>query len=302
MKMQKKKLVVTIIASLLAVVLLVLYWQLPYYWIKKEAIAKNENFEAKQVKVMSYNIRCKTPLDFGKKNWFYRANLVIDCIEEAAPGVIGFQEVTTEQYDYLCDTLTGYASVITYRDNSIFKEGCPLFYNEEQYEVVMSECFWLSETPEVMSKDWGAAHNRICSFALLKDKASGLEFMVFNTHLDHVSDEARINGIQVVLDKIAEYDGVPAILMGDLNAEESSETYKSAMESFLDVKYETEHTMTSPTYQNWGAALDRNCIDYILISQTGFQVNFYEVIQDTYNGVYSSDHFPLMAELELVAE
>ena len=87
------------------------------------------------------------------------------------------------------------------------------------------------------------------------------------------------------------------MLMGDLNAEEKSETYKSATESFFDVKYQTENTMTSCTYQAWGEQLDRECIDYVMISKTGFKVNSYRVVTDTYDGVYSSDHFPLVASL-----
>ena len=150
-----------------------------------------------------------------------------------------------------------------------------------------------------MSKDWGAAHYRICSYVILKDNATSKEFVVFNTHLDHVSDEARINGIGVVLDKIAEFGGLPAVLMGDLNAEESSETYRSATEHFLDAKYQTENTMTSCTYQNWGEALDRNCIDYVMVSFSGFTVNSYKVVTDTYDGVYTSDHFPLSVSLTL---
>lgn len=53
---------------------------------------------------------------------------------------------------------------------------------------------------------------------------------MFNTHLDHISDEARINGIRVVLDKIAQFGGKPSIIMGDFNAKENSETYKMATE------------------------------------------------------------------------
>lgn len=150
-----------------------------------------------------------------------------------------------------------------------------------------------------MSKDWGAAHYRICSYVILKDNASEKEFVVFNAHLDHVSDEARINGIQVVLDKIKEFDSRPAMLMGDLNAEEYTETYKSATESFLDVKYETENTMTSCTYQSFGEELDSDCIDYVMVSPDDFEVLSYEVIHAIYDGVYTSDHFPLFVKLKL---
>lgn len=150
-----------------------------------------------------------------------------------------------------------------------------------------------------MSKDWGAACYRICSYVILKEKQTGLEFVVFNTHLDHVSDTARINGIGVVLDKIAQFGSLPAMIMGDFNAKEDSETYRSATENFLDVKHQTDNTDSGCTYQDWGTQLDRECIDYIMISKAGFKVNSYHIVRNTYDGVYPSDHFPICASLTL---
>lgn len=299
MKKKVIKIAGWVVFALILAVLVLTFYQLPYCLKNKDIIQVNYTGEEAAVKVMSFNIRLFTPQDMGKKHWFYRADLVVDTIEKEAPGVIGFQEVTPIQYKYLCDTLQGYDSIMTYRDKNPNSEGCPVFYLEELYTLVDKGSFWLSETPEKMSKDWGAACYRICSYVILREKATEKEFVVFNTHLDHVSDEARIKGIQVVLDKISEFGGLPAVLMGDLNAEESSETYKSAVGSFLDAKYQTENTMTSCTFQAWGTELDRDCIDYILVSKEGFAVNSYKVVTDTYDGVYVSDHFPLVAELVL---
>lgn len=297
-----KRILLAIVGLLLAIILgwaLLMFWNFPHYLGHKEPVSMEQSLDTGEIRIMNYNVRCLSPLDLGKKNWFYRANLIMDSIEEAAPSIIGFQEVTSWQYDYLVETMPDFDSIITYRDETINSEGCPIFYQTNLYTLIDKGSFWLSETPEVMSKDWGAAHYRICSYVILKEKATEQEFVVFNTHLDHVSDEARIKGIQVVLDKIQEFGGLPAILMGDLNAEETSETYKSATEAFLDAKYETENTMTSCTYQNWGEALDRNCIDYVMISPDNFEVQSYKVIQAVYDGVYTSDHFPLLVELKL---
>ncbi len=270
----------------------------PRYLKNKSEMKVDEAINAEEIRIMSYNIRCHAPDDLGKKSWFYRANYVVDTIEKAQPTIIGFQEVTSWQYKYLCDTLASYGSIITYRDNiPVYSEGCPVFYRTDLYTLVDQGSFWLSETPDVMSKDWGAACYRICTYAILKDNATEKEFVVFNTHLDHVSDEARIKGIQVVLDKIKEFGSIPAMLIGDLNAVEDSETYISATSSFLDAKYQTENTMTSCTFQDWGEQLDRECIDYIMISKTDFKVNSYKVITDTYDGQYTSDHFPIFASL-----
>ena len=297
-----KKILIAIGLLLLTIILawaILMFWHYPHYIKEKETVSMSQESADGEVRIMSYNVRCLSPLDLGKKNWFYRADLIIDCIGNESPNVIGFQEATKWQYDYLCDTLIGFDSVITYRDEAFNSEGCPIFYRTDLYSLIDKGSFWLSETPDVMSKDWDAAHYRICSYVILKDNATEKEFVVFNTHLDHVSDEARINGIGVVLDKIAEFGGLPAILMGDLNAEEYTETYRSATEFFLDAKYQTEHTMTSCTFQKWGEALDRDCIDYVMVSSTGFTVNSYKVATDTYDGIYTSDHFPLSVSLTL---
>lgn len=294
------KIILIIIALLLAFIICwggLMFWYYPHYKNNKREILIQEIYRENELRVMSYNLRCLAPTDLGKKTWFYRADLVIDSIEKEQPGVIGFQEATKWQYSYLCDTMKGYDSIITYRDDAFNSEGCPVFFRTDLYTLIDKGSFWLSETPDEMSKDWGAACYRICSYAILKDKATNTEFVVFNTHLDHISDTARINGIKVVLDKIKEFGSIPAVLMGDLNAEEDSDTYKSATESFLDVKYQTENTMTSCTYQNWGADLESECIDYVMISKQGFRVNSYKVVTETYDGVYTSDHFPLSVSL-----
>ena len=176
-------------------------------------------------------------------------------------------------------------------------EGCPVFYRRDKYELADKGSFWLSETPETMSKDWGAACYRICSYVILTDKASGVKFVVFNTHLDHVSDEARIKGIAVVLDKIKQFGSLPAMIMGDFNCVEDSETYRSATENFLDVKYQTENSIGGCTYQDFGRQLDRKPIDYVMISKTGFKVNSYRVVDTVYGGAYPSDHYPLLVSL-----
>lgn len=280
------------LAALLAAALVVLGWYFPRYLRNAQPITVSP--AAEETTVMSYNLRCLAPEDLGKKSWFYRAELVLEDIQAQSPGIIGFQEATWVHYGYLRDALPEYDSVITYRDDFVLSEGCPIFYHTGLYELKDKGSFWLSETPEVMSKDWGAAHYRICSYVILVDKGTGTEFVVFNTHLDHVSDEARIKGMDVVLDKIQEFGGIPAILMGDLNAEEDSQTIRAATEHFLDGRYAAPDTVDTYTYQNWGNLDAAKRIDYFMISPEGITALRYRVLTDTHHGVYSSDHSPIV--------
>mgnify|MGYP002672350685 FL=1 len=291
-------LVLILVAAAITAFLLFRYY--PHYKAKKKPAQFTDIKEVDEpIRVMSANLRCINPLDTGKKSWFYRADLIIKNIGNNKPSIIGFQEATKWQYAYLKDCLTDFDSVITYRDESTFSEGCPIFYRTDMYDLVDKGSFWLSETPEVMSKDWNSKCYRICSYVILKEKSTEKEFVVFNTHLDHVSDEARINGIGVVLDKISQFGSLPSMIMGDFNAEEGSVTYENVTKDFLDARYQVDNAVDSCTYQNFGKELDRNRIDYFMISKTGINVKSYKVVTDTFDGVYPSDHFPLLAEFTL---
>ena len=251
------------------------------------------------VSVMSSNVRCISPTDLGKKSWLYRADLIVKNVADNSPDIIGFQEVTKFHYSYLCNTLIGYDSIITYRDNTYFSESCPIFYRSDKFTLIDKGSFWLSETPEKMSKSWNAACYRICSFVILEQKSNSTRFVVFNTHLDHISDEARIGGIGVILDKIKAFGDLPSMIMGDFNSYEDSKTYQMATESFDDAKYLTADPDKSSTYQNWGKALDTPCIDYFMLSKGDFSVNTFHTVRTIFDGAYPSDHFPIYTELTI---
>lgn len=287
-----------LLVLLLLLACMVLFWHFPRYLLRQEPVEIPAG-DSGTVKLMSCNLRCLTPLDLNQRSWFYRADLIMDGIENQAPGIIGFQEATVWQYDYLVRSMPDYDSVITYRDESVIAEGCPIFYHTERFSLVDKGSFWLSETPEVMSRDWGAACYRITSYVILTDNASGRDFVVFNTHLDHVSDEARIRGMEVILDKIAQFGGLPAVIMGDLNAEEDSATIAAATEHFLDARYAAGETVDTYTYQGWGDMTKARRIDYFMISRTGIVPLRYSVLDQPRNGVWSSDHSPILLTMEL---
>lgn len=298
-----KKIIITVLS--LALTALVVFgavelWYMPHYFINKEEVTVDTSEQGKdEIMVMSCNMRYMNHDDVFKKSWFYRADLLMQNIKDNKPAIIGFQEATPPQYDYLTYVLTEYDSVYEKRDDDFMSEATPVFYKKDLFELKDKGSFWLSETPDVMSRDWGAGCYRICSYALLTEKETGKTFVVFNTHLDNVSDEARIKGIGVVQDKIAQFGGYPAVIMGDFNAEEYTETYNSITENFDDVKYLTENPVKSCTFQDFGKELDSDCIDYIMVSKTGFRVNSYDVIDTTYDGAYPSDHFQILSSLTL---
>ncbi len=286
---------------LLVAILIFLAIQLFYLpkYLHDDSKVKISTDPSEEITIMSTNVRCYAPDDLFKKSWFYRSHLIVEDINSVRPDIIGFQEVTFMHYDYLIKAMPEYSSEIAYRDDFILSEGCPVFYRTDKYERIDSGSFWLSETPEVMSKSWGAAHYRICTYIILRDKATDKEFVVFNTHLDHVSDEARIEGIKVVLNKIAEFGNIPAFLMGDLNAEPDSETILSTHDSFDDAHNIASSADEGATYHAWGTKLYRERIDYIMISKGDSIVSEYRIVNNCHDGIYSSDHSSIYIKVKL---
>ena len=289
--MKKKifKIFLSSIAGIIALALAIQLFYLPRYLTKDVTVHPSES-DSEELTIMNTNLRCDSPTDLFKKSWFYRAELIAADIDSVRPDIIGFQEASFIHYNYLVDIMDGYESVMAYRDNYVLSEGCPIFYRTDRFELIESGSFWLSETPLVMSKDWDSAHYRICIFVKLKDLNTGKEFAVFNTHLDHVSDEARINGIAVVLDKIAELGDIPSYLIGDMNAKENSKTIRAAMKSFDDAQKISPITEDTATFHGWGDESRSKRIDYILISKSDASVSEYHVLDNLHNGAYSSDH------------
>ena len=292
------KILLKLIAAAVAVYLVLLLCFLPGYLFSNDKITPKHSLDD-EITIMSTNVRYIAPEDILTKSWFNRASLIAEDVGSVMPDIIGFQEATFVHYSYLKGLMDGYDSEMAYRDNFILSEGCPIFYRTDRFEKVEGGSFWLSETPEVMSKDWGSEHYRICVYVILRDRFTDKQFAVFNTHLDHTSDEARINGIGVVLDKIAEFGDLPSFLMGDLNAKENSKTIQSTKEVFDDAKLVADVTDDSPTFHGWGKAADPRRIDYIMISKGDATVSEYGVVDNIHDGVYSSDHSSIFVKAKL---
>lgn len=286
-----------LVAALICAVVFGFY--LPQYLLDKDNYSAAAKEETDVITVVSANVRCLSPEDLFKKSWFYRAPLLIQTLKSAAPDIIGFQEVTPVHKQYLDKALRGFGSVLLYRDDSLIHESCPIYYSESKFDLIDKGGFWLSETPDVMSKGWGAAFNRVCSYVILAQKTDGKQLVVFNTHLDNVSEEARINGIKLVLQKIEQFGGMPSIIMGDFNTGENTETYRAAVSLFNDAKYQTADTDSGATYQGYGQSLNNENLDYFMLSKTGIETLSYKVLRDTYDGVYPSDHFPIRLDMKL---
>lgn len=171
-----------------------------------------------------------------------------------------------------------------------------------KFRVIKQSTFWLSETPDKKSKGWDAALERICTYALFEEIATGKKLYVFNTHLDHVGEAARTNSTKLILEKIAAIntDKLPVILTGDFNAEPSSEAYKTLTQTLNDSRTASKDKPIGPSGTFNGFKFNEpvtKLIDYIFVSKD-ITVLKYAVLNDSHEGRYPSDHLPVLALLK----
>lgn len=305
--MKKKVIKICSVAVIAAIVLAITAYLAALFFYRPSYVKSTDTFDVaetaygEEITVMSFNVRYMDIFDCGKKSWYYRAGLVLGTIKEEQPDVIGFQEMTTTHEQYLTERLKGYAFACEYRDNSAMKEATAIAYRTDRFELKEKGHFWLSKTPEAQSKDWGAEKCRDANYVVLKEKNTGKEFAYFNTHLDARSEEARINGAKVLINKANEFD-MPKIITGDFNDKEGSETYGYVTEQagFSDARIIAERATLSKentTYTGYGKAKDMR-IDY-LFAKDGVTVKSYKENDEKPGGDYPSDHYPLVVKIAL---
>ncbi|WP_222937109.1 endonuclease/exonuclease/phosphatase family protein [Cytophaga sp. FL35] len=251
--------------------------------------------------VMTYNIKYDNKED-QVNNWNFRKEAMVDLIHNQRPDVIGMQEVLHRQLEFLDKGLDNYAYVGVGRDDGKEKgEYSPIFYNSSEYEVLESNTFWLSRSPEKVSVGWDASMERICTYARFREKKSQKEFWMFNTHFDHRGDKARKKSVRLILKKIDEInsENLPVVLTGDLNLLPEQAPIQYLSKRMSDGLETSRKKNEGPHGTFNGFNLEdpiSNRIDYIFTR--GFSVNNYQHIDERLeNDNHISDHLPVVAEL-----
>ncbi|AYN67751.1 endonuclease/exonuclease/phosphatase family protein [Euzebyella marina] len=250
---------------------------------------------------MTYNIKYDNVND-TVNNWNDRKSSMVELIVTEAPDVVGMQEVLHNQLNYLNEELSGYDYVGVGREDGKQKgEYSPILYQKEKYELLKSNTFWLSKTPDQISVGWDAALERICTYALLKEKSTDKEFYVFNTHFDHRGDKARKKSVKLILKKIDAINtqDLPVVLMGDLNLSPEKKSIQYLSKKMTDGLEVAKSKNEGPSGTFNGFNLQdpiTQRIDYIFTR--GFSVSSYEHIDERLkSGKHISDHLPVKAEL-----
>lgn len=271
-----------------------------------------------RIRVMSFNVRGSFR-DRGTGNsWRSRAALNVATIKRHAPDLIGLQEVQS------CNRRTYRRELRRYEEARGPRYGnAPPFdfnailYDPERLELLDSGGFWLSETPGRFSRSWQTRVARSANWALFKAADADLTLLHLNTHLDHVSGAARLEGSRLILRKISRIAGrcaeEPAVLVtGDFNCRPGAPPYLTFVEGgFLDTYLaagneerpdaNTFHAFRGLRYRETRPRRKPRRIDWILLKDPAglLRPASHRIVhdRDETTGAYPSDHYPIFTDL-----
>lgn len=302
----------TVIISIVAAVAVIAILVAVFFSSIKSLIAKIEfsvnkpsviaDFEEKNddvLRIMSFNIRYG---DLGVLTAEDRYYMIEETVEKGKPDSLGVQEATPEWMAYLDEALEDYDYVGVGRDNGVDEgEYAAVFYLSDKYTPVDSGTFWLSDTPDEVTKGWGADCYRICTWVILEDKSTGDQYVHMNAHFDYANDEIRYNSADLIIEKAKEFGDIPVVYTADMNFSDDSEFFEHMLSDgyFDNTRTLAEDTMDYLTYHDRKPATHENSkIDFIMVNDK-FDADVYRVVTAGIDGKYVSDHFPIYADIKL---
>jgi endonuclease/exonuclease/phosphatase family metal-dependent hydrolase len=255
------------------------------------------------LKIISSNIRFHNPKD-GKNDWHGRKGFLSEVLNDFSPCILGTQEGWRPQLNELNELLNEELSLIDSHRDWIEERMYPcLFYNCEKMELLDSGDIWLSKTPYVSaSKDFDSAFPRLCTWANLKFKKNSNEVFCVNVHLDHVKTETRQEQIRVLINEVQVQNtkNLPIILMGDFNEGPFAEVRKILENSDLNLRdpwIQLNKEEEESHHSFHGTKDNAQRIDWILVSEC-FKPESIDLFKKEKEGVYPSDHYPVLAKFK----
>lgn len=252
--------------------------------------------------LITFNMRIDSPLD-GKNAFSKRKDDINLFLQERRPDILCCQEVTPAMAAELTPQLPGYCFIGCGREADFSGEQCCIGYKSDLFRLLRAETFWLSDMPEQEGSryKYQSRHPRICTVLWLvftSGKHKGRLLRVYNTHLDHEAEYARIKGVSVILQHMADSGNrpdVPTILAGDFNACPGSEPIR-IVEQTVRPRLVDVTTRITCTFHGYGKKTDK--IDYIFADKlTAKCLKSVDICrgQKEQDGLYLSDHYPVEA-------
>ena len=252
------------------------------------------------IKIMTFNLRVNTPND-GINEFFLRSERVLKAIRDENPDLIGFQEDKDEMRAFLRRELPDYTILGCGSTNTLNHAGNSIAYKTDRFEVIDLETRWFSETPSVFGSTYGgdqSKYPRCYRHARLHVLDGGEIIHFINLHTDHLGQNARMLESRQLAEVIRSCGTEHVFVTGDFNAEPNSEEIRLLTEDaslgLLDATREI-----AGSFHNFGRLIPSVKVDYVFFDSKVSCIESHAVEDIPVNGVYISDHNPVVATFAL---
>lgn len=248
----------------------------------------------------------------GVPKWDERKLPYVDVLRTAEPDIIGLQEVTPRQLQFLQMQFPEFTALTVPVTNpapdllaawqaKYQQFGFPeipspyeiiLFYRTEAFDLLSSGYWWLSPTPDVPSIGFGNIAPRVVLWAHLHHAASDQKFVLFNTHLDHRSTNAMV---ELCRQKFAEFEAnySSLLLIGDLNFNEKDPNYDLLITDGWNDSHKSALEDNSSTFLYNRPGMPGGRIDHILYRSDEFIPKTWSRLVPPASNPRISDHDPV---------
>lgn len=263
------------------------------------------------LQIISFNLRYGGAKD-GENAWPYRRKSMFQYFKKVRPYIMGTQEGQHFQLEEIkrhVPKINYIGRVRTFESNSPTGEYSAIFYDTTKFNVIKTDTFWLSDTPNFPgTPSWDSYHPRVCTYGVFERKhdSVGTNYIVYNCHLEYRSRYARLKSMEIIQSHVEKnFPNKQVILLGDFNVESLEEdtlnylrnnNWVECFESLNpDSDMGTFHNFTG----NTGNFVGKARLDYIFVKNP-VTITPKQSYIDTvkYGSQYPSDHFPLVCKFQ----
>ena len=273
---------------------------------------KHTVFKGETLKIATYNIEWQGYVKAC--SWDERIKSIKVLFDEYGFDLVGTQEPDVPMMEQLMLSLKGYEAIWLVPENYKGKGFIainPIIYRKERLELIGQGVFYFSDTesPSIVGWDsWGKGRN--CHWARFRDRHTGKELCIFNSHVDHRGLEAKEYSPLLLQKKILEIAPDCAVFCtGDFNFTEETPGYKrmvecpwisDSMTSLPERKRENWEYFSMANFKPLSSVpKSRLHLDHIFYTHNNSRVLSWKLITDAPDGVYGSDHLPITVEWQI---
>ena len=277
----------------------------------KKTFAPRKDWASETLRIGTYNIQYRT------KEWTQKRLPALEkLLAEYKFDIFGSQEPFLPQIEDMLemdfngqrfgDVYDYVGRVVTDVDGDRGHHYNPIFYRKDRLEMLDWGLEWFTDCPG--KAGFGAYSSRQCCWGHFRDRKTGKEFYCFNSHPDHLGQEAREQSSMILVDAVRRIaKGMPAFLSGDFNAREETPSYNILMEcGFLDDALLSVYNPVNAEYFSMSnyksmdtVKKEGKHIDHIFYTPNSSKVLSWELITHSWNNYFGSDHLPIICEWKI---